>query len=282
MDHLRHQKHKNKQLKNSTLESENKFNLINISIYDMDKFGKKELTMKRTFTKNTWFDWYDWLINYIPESIRTAVGRVKDQIINILKTKDYSKPKRVKTEYGGGRKSSKLKIQKQSEENMIKSIKKLFKLKKENEAIKDGIIRYISTLFKQEDDYYKPIRVGNFRNNSYIKYESSRNKNLSAKEYSDKINPYLRDIITNFQKSDTWKIQLTIAINFISSKDLHEERLMHSKNNNNIEFMLYDNANEVLNELFESLLSRYQTGLETSIKGSYFIFDPLKMSQDKF
>ena len=29
----------------------------------------------------------------------------------------------------------------------------------------------------------------------------------------------MRDIIIDLQSSDTWKIQLTIAINFISSKD---------------------------------------------------------------
>ena len=34
-----------------------------------------------------------------------------------------------------------------------------------------------------------------------------------------KIEPYLRDIIIDLQKSDTWKIQLTIAIDFISSID---------------------------------------------------------------
>ena len=50
-------------------------------------------------------------------------------------------------------------------------------------------------------------------------------------------------------KSDTWKIQFTIAINFISSKDVDEENIMHSKSDN-IEFMLYDNANEVVNEHF--------------------------------
>ena len=37
--------------------------------------------------------------------------------------------------------------------------------------------------------------------------------------------------------------------------------------------MLYDNANEVVNALFESLLSRHQIGLETSMRGSNFIFD---------
>ena len=41
MDHLRHQKYKSKQLENSTLELENNFKPINISVNDMDKFEKK-------------------------------------------------------------------------------------------------------------------------------------------------------------------------------------------------------------------------------------------------
>ena len=70
----------------------------------------------------------------------------------------------------------------------------------------------------------------------------------------------MRDTITNLQKSYTWKIQLTIVSNFISSKDVEEERAMHSKINI-IEFMPYGNANEVVDELFKSLSSRYQSGL---------------------
>ena len=167
---------------------------------------------------------------------------------------------------------------KQPKENMIKSIRNLFKLKKENLTIKDRIIRDIRTLFELGDDYYKPIRVGNFLNNNYIEYESNgdRNKNLLVKEYLVRIKPYLRDLIINLQKSGTWKIQLTIAINFISSKDIDEERLMHSKSYN-IEFMSYDNANEVTNELFESLLSRYQIGLEKSMRRSDLIFELVQL-----
>ena len=129
------------------------------------------------------------------------MSEVKDQIMSLFKIKDYSKPERVKTMNGGG--------EKQSQENIIESIRNLFKLKKENEAIKDRIIRDIRTLFEQEEenDYYKPIRVGNFWNKNYIEYENSgdRNKNLSVKEYLDKIKPYVRDIIINLQKSDNGK-----------------------------------------------------------------------------
>ena len=51
---------------------------------------------------------------------------------------------------------------------------------------------------------------------------------------------------------------------------------MHSKSDN-LEVMTYDNANEVIEENFESLLSKYQMGLETSIKGSDFIFDDVSL-----
>ena len=63
-------------------------------------------------------------------------------------------------------------------------------------------------------------------------------------------------MIINLQKSDTWKVQLTIAINFISAKHVDEEHAMHS-NSNNMGFLSCDNVNEVVSELFESLHSRY-------------------------
>ena len=44
--------------------------------------------------------------------------------------------------------------------------------------------------------------------------------------------PYLKDIINNIKKSETWKTQLTIANNFISSLDNDEEHVMHSKSDN--------------------------------------------------
>ena len=44
----------------------------------MDKFEKNELSKKKIFTKNTWHDWYDWLINYIPEPMQKTVDGIKD------------------------------------------------------------------------------------------------------------------------------------------------------------------------------------------------------------
>ena len=59
------------------------------------------------------------------------------------------------------------------------------------------------TLFEQQDDYHKPTRVGNFWNNNNIEYESDGdiNKNLSVKEYLNKMKLYSRDIIIDLQKS---------------------------------------------------------------------------------
>ena len=63
----------------------------------------------------------------------------------------------------------------------------------------------------------------------------------------------MRNIIIDLQSSDTWKIQLTIATNFISSKDTEEEGVMYAINDN-IKFTSYNDANDVVNKLFESLL----------------------------
>ena len=66
-------------------------------------------------------------------------------------------------------------------------------------------MRDIRTLFEQEEDYYKPIRVNIFWSNNYIEYESNgdENRNVSLDEYLYKIEPYLRNIIIDLQNSDT-------------------------------------------------------------------------------
>ena len=56
-------------------------------------------------------------------------------------------------------------------------------------------------------------------------------------------------MIDKFKKLGEWKIHLTMEVNFMSSKDNDDKRIMHSKN---------DNIDETINDLFESLLSRYK------------------------
>ena len=113
-------------------------------------------------------------------------------------------------------------LKKEQNDTAIKDIKNLFRLKKEVKGIKDIVLRNIKNLFeyeKEEENYYKPVRVNNFWRNNYIEYKSIGDKNriLSVEEHFDKIRPYLRDIINDLKQSSTWKIQLIITINFTFS-----------------------------------------------------------------
>ena len=67
---------------------------------------------------------------------------------------------------------------------------------------------------------------------------------IEIKPYQS-IKSYMKNIMNNLKKFDTCKSQLTIAINFISSKDTDEERVMHSKSDN-IEIIIHDKADEVM------------------------------------
>ena len=103
------------------------------------------------------------------------------------------------------------------------------------------------------------------------------------------IKPYLSDLINNHkthglvryhsddkswqeETSSECKIQLTMAINFISSKDSDKTRTMYTKSNN-VEIMIGSETNEIIMELFESFLQKYQEGLEQSMRGSEFVDD---------
>ena len=68
---------------------------------------------------------------------------------------------------------------------------------------------------------------------------------------------YLKGIIYNLKTIGRWKIQLTIANNFISSIDNGEDCVMHSKFDN-VEIMINDKADKVITELFVSSKNRYQ------------------------
>ena len=61
-----------------------------------------------------------------------------------------------------------------------------------------------------------------------------------------------------------------MSINFISSKDSDETRTMHTKSDN-IEIMMSSETDEIIEELFKSLLQRYQEGLKESMRESEFI-----------
>ena len=76
----------------------------------------------------------------------------------------------------------------------------------------------------------------------------------------------MKNIINNLKKSVTWKIQLTIAINSISSSDNDEESVMHS-NSHNTEIMINHEVDEVIKEVFKLEL----------LKGSEFFLNYINL-----
>ena len=109
-----------------------------------------------------------------------------------------------------------------------------------------------------------------------MKVREVKEKNLTIKEYLNMIKPYLSDIINDHRTHcivryhssnktwvgktlSEWKIQLTMAINFNSSNDSEETRIMHTKSNN-VEIMMSSETDKIIEELFKSFLQKYQEG----------------------
>ena len=179
-------------------------------------------------------------------------------------------------------------------------IRKAFEPKKfyDYDDIKYKGIRNVRNLFDLsiDEDCYKPIKTNDAFNGYHIECKRSkgdRGKTLSMKEYLDMIKPYLSNIINNhktqgkwkvhsdstiinYKTQGEWKIQLTMTINFMASKDFVKTRTMHAKSNN-IEIMIGNETDELIRELFDSLLQRYQEGLEESMRGSEFLFDSIDL-----
>ena len=63
-----------------------------------------------------------------------------------------------------------------------------------------------------------------------------------------------------------------MSINFNSSKDSDETYSMLT-NSDNIEIMMGNETDDIIKELCESVLQKYQEGLKESMRGSNFYFD---------
>ena len=82
----------------------------------------------------------------------------------------------------------------------------------------------------------------------------------------------MSDIINDLKTQGESKIHLTMVINFSSSKDSEENRIMYNPTNN-IEVMIVMDTDKTTEDLFDYFLQRYQKGLEESMRGSKFDFD---------
>ena len=97
-------------------------------------------------------------------------------------------------------------------------------------------------------------------------------KILIVKEYLDVIRQYLIDIINDHKTQGEWKIYKDSK----DPKDFNETSTMHTTSDN-IEIMIGNEADEIIEKLFESLLQKYQEGLEKSMKGSEFVSDSVDL-----
>ena len=141
----------------------------------------------------------------------------------------------------------------------VQKTKTIKDIRKEN-FNSDKILRDIRILYEPEKDYYEPIKTINAFNNNCIEYESNGDKDkiLSVKEYLNMIKQYLRDIINDHKTQDEWKIQLTMKINFIPSKDSKDSSKTHTMHttSDNIEIIMGNETYEIIEELVESFLPK--------------------------
>ena len=151
-------------------------------------------------------------------------------------------------------------------DHLIKLVNSLNKKEKYQYHDRDDLdyygIKDIENLFSNvddiDDDYYKPILIKRSFKNNYKYYESKgdKDKELSVKQYLYMIMPYLRDL-TNNNKSNEWKIQINMHVNFISSKDTGEARTIYIWSDNE-EIRLGNETDDIVKELFKSFLNNYQ------------------------
>ena len=125
-------------------------------------------------------------------------------------------------------------------------------------------IKDIEDLFRIsiDKDYYKPKLTKSGYNSNYVQYESKGDKILTLSEYFTVIEKYLRELIEEYKLKGEWKVQLTIEINFISLKPgSSETRIMYTRSDN-IEIMFGDDSGDIIEQIFRSLLQKYEENLQ--------------------
>ena len=122
-------------------------------------------------------------------------------------------------------------------------------------------IKDIKNLFDKvsEEDYYKPILVKISFNGNYKYYESKgdKEKRLSVRQYLNKITPHLYDFINDHRIARrVWKIQISMRVNFISSKDSGETCTIYLWSNNE-SIMRVRDTDGIIREFFRPFLHKY-------------------------
>ena len=142
-------------------------------------------------------------------------------------------------------------------------------------------IKDIENLFKIsiDKDYYKPKLNKSGYNKNYAQYESKGDKISSLKEYLNLIEKYLRELLEKYKQKGAWKVQLTIEVNFISLKPGSDEtRIMYTRSDN-IEIMFGDDNDDIIEQLFESLLKKYEEFEFDGVNFLYYDFNKTSINR---
>ena len=115
---------------------------------------------------------------------------------------------------------------------------------------------------------------------NYIVYESRGSKYYeSLEEYISKIKPYLENMIANCISTGEWKLQLTISIRLISSRNPEQFRIRYSYSENN-EIMNGTNINDAATNLLLTLKENYINDL-ARMEGSEYHFERVVLLEYK-
>ena len=194
------------------------------------------------------------------ERIRAIKGyksMFEDELLGaLISSKPVRKSKKPKTNFSKARKEEIRKELSESRHKFYKSkineVKQnLYEIENEENLSGSKIKGIRRSLLELEENVSRTKKYYHYDD---IEYKGARNvKDLFDLSVDE---DYYEPVITKSAFNDNyiqWKIQLTIAINFISSKYSDETRTMHA-NSDNVEIMIGSETNEMIEELFKSLL----------------------------
>ena len=124
--------------------------------------------------------------------------------------------------------------------------------------------------------YYMPTAVAQAFDGSYVKHHVSGDNTSSMGQYFNKIWYYLHNLVNNYKKKGEWKVQLSMHVIFSNIISANKTDILHTKSDN-VEILKGYDTNTIINELKNSLVSRYQEGLEHKLNGSNYVFDHIHL-----
>ena len=129
--------------------------------------------------------------------------------------------------------------------------------------------------FGDLDDYYMSILSKGFSGDNYQVYtcRGDKNKDMYITNYLEKVKPYLIALIDK-KKISNQKIQLDIAVNLIHLSK--SDRITFYVKSKNIECYPFDNSEDILNQLFDSLLKYFNDKLLICRTDSSYVFESVE------